>query len=189
MEATVPGLRSPIVRVVSGSARGVRIDAPPGRSVRPTSDRVKEATFNALTSMGVIEDATVVDLFAGSGALGIEALSRGARRVTFVDDAAAPLAAVRQNLARTALAAGAEVVRADAMRWAAAGSEPPFDVALLDPPYDFDQWDALLDAIRARVIVVESDRSVAMPERYEVLRERRYGSTVVIIAELEEPRS
>ncbi len=157
--------------------------------MRPTSDRVKEATFNALTSLGAVEDAVVVDLFAGSGALGIEALSRGASRVTFVDAAAAPLTAVRENLARTGLDGAADVVRSDALRWAADASRPRFDLALLDPPYDFDGWDELLGSIRARVVVVESDRTVAMPERYEVLRERRYGSTVVTIAELEEHRS
>jgi len=157
--------------------------------VRPTSDRVKEATFNALTSMGAVEGATVVDLFAGSGALGIEALSRGATRVTFVDEAAAPLAAIRDNLARTGLEAGGEVVRGDAMRWAADASRPELDLALLDPPYDFADWDTLLGSIRARVVVVESDRDVTVPDRYEVLRQRRYGTTVVIIAELEEPSS
>ena len=175
------------MRVVAGTARGIRLTSPPGSSVRPTSDRVKEATFNALSSMGVIEDATVVDLFAGSGALGIEALSRGARHATFVDAAAAPLAAVRDNLAKAGLGAAGEVVRGDALRWAADAMRPVVDLALLDPPYDFAAWGELLGSIRARVVVIESDRSVEVPTRYEVRRERRYGTTVVLIAELEEP--
>ncbi|HKY17042.1 MAG TPA: RsmD family RNA methyltransferase, partial [Microthrixaceae bacterium] len=88
------------MRVVAGSARGIQLSAPRGLAVRPTSDRVKEATFNALASMGVLVDATVLDLFAGSGALGIEALSRGAAHVTFVDSAAASLRAIEANLDR-----------------------------------------------------------------------------------------
>ena len=87
------------MRVVAGSARGRRLQTPPGLDVRPTTDRVREATFNALGSMGVVDGARVLDLFAGSGALGIEALSRGAEHVTFVDTSPRALEAVRANLA------------------------------------------------------------------------------------------
>jgi 16S rRNA (guanine966-N2)-methyltransferase len=174
---------------VAGTARGVRLDAPPGRAVRPTSDRVKEAAFNALTSMEAIADATVLDLFAGSGGLGIEALSRGAARATFVDDAAASLTAVRANLARTGFDERARVVRSDALRYLAGASGTPPDLALLDPPYEFDRWDELLDLVASPVLLIESDRLVAVPDRYGVLRERRYGTTVVLIAELQERRS
>jgi 16S rRNA (guanine966-N2)-methyltransferase len=169
------------MRVVSGSARGRRLRTPPGDEVRPTTDRVREATFNALGSMGALHDASVLDLFAGSGALGIEALSRGAAHVTFVDTSPAALAAVRSNLATCGLDDDAEVVRADALAHLgrAAGG---VDLALLDPPYSFDRWPELLELVRAEVIVIESDREVDPGPRFEVQRIRRYGGTVVTIA-------
>jgi 16S rRNA (guanine966-N2)-methyltransferase len=113
------------VRVVAGSARGRPLRAPPGDRVRPTADRVREATFNALGSLGLVEGARVLDLFAGTGALGIEALSRGADRACFVDHDARSLAVVRANLAATGLAERATVVRAEALSWLAAGPGPP----------------------------------------------------------------
>src|SRR5438093_104252 len=103
------------MRVVAGTARGRRLQAPPGRDVRPTSDRVREAVFSSLASLDVIEGATVADLFAGSGAMGVEALSRGAASATFVDSSAAAVAAIRANLADTGLAGTATVVRADVL--------------------------------------------------------------------------
>ena len=153
---------------------------PPGRSVRPTSDRVREAVFNALGSMGVLEGASVVDLFAGSGALGIEALSRGARHATFVDHDRAALDCVRANLATCDLDAAATVVRSDGPGWAA--GSPRHDLALLDPPYAFDAWTPLLDDLDAGLVVVESDRAVDLPEGWEVVRDRRYGTTFVRVA-------
>ena len=173
------------MRVVAGTARGIRLDAPPGTHVRPTGDRVKEAVFNALGSLGLIEGASVLDLFAGSGALGIEALSRGAHHVTFVDRTKAAADVVRGNLARTRLE-GATVVQRDAMRFCAEHRGERFDVALLDPPYDHDEWDDLLAVVPAAVVVIESNRLVELPERFQLLRERTYGSTVVRIAELRE---
>jgi 16S rRNA (guanine966-N2)-methyltransferase len=159
--------------------------APPGASTRPTADRVREATFNALGSLGVVEAATVVDLFAGSGALGIEALSRGAVRATFVDSDPKAIEVIRANLQSTRLDDRASVVRGDASRWFD-GAEP-VDLALLDPPYAFDDasWLALLGRLRAEVAVVESDREVPFPPGWSVLRVKRYGSTVVEIARFE----
>lgn len=169
------------MRVVAGSARGRRLQTPPGLDVRPTTDRVREATFNALGSLDVVQGATVLDLFAGSGALGIEALSRGADHVTFVDDSPRALAAVRDNLATCDLEPRASVLRGDAFGHLAAHPEH-HDLALLDPPYSFDRWDELLEAVRATVVVIESDRPVEPPARFVVQRERRYGGTVVTIA-------
>lgn len=172
------------MRVVAGEARGRTLAAPPGRATRPTADRVREATFNALHSLDAIEDVTVLDLFAGSGALGIEALSRGARHATFVDHDAGALAVVRRNLEATGFVDRATVLRADAER-----HEPPEPVglALLDPPYAFgdDQWAALLGRLPASIAVVESDREVPVPPPWVILRARRYGSTVVTIARQE----
>lgn len=169
------------MRVVAGSARGRRLQTPPGLDVRPTTDRVREATFNALGSMGVVDGARVLDLFAGSGALGIEALSRGAEHVTFVDTSPRALEAVRANLAGCGLDDRATVVRADALTFPAA-SDGTCDLALLDPPYSFDRWPELLAIVRSEVVVIESDRAVGTGPRFEVQRERRYGGTVVTIA-------
>ncbi|MGQ0616523.1 MAG: RsmD family RNA methyltransferase [Acidimicrobiia bacterium] len=167
---------------MAGEAGGLRLVTPSGRGTRPTGDRVREATFNALGSLGLVDGAAVLDLFAGSGALGIEALSRGAARATFVDVRPAALAAVRANLATTGLGGRADVVRADAMAWAAAERAPRFDLALLDPPYAFDLWPVLLAAVPAPTAVLESDREVDPGAGWLVIRSRRYGSTVVAIA-------
>jgi 16S rRNA (guanine966-N2)-methyltransferase len=169
------------MRVVAGSAGGRRLAAPPGDRVRPTSDRVREAIFNALGSLGLVDGALVVDLFAGTGALGIEALSRGAHHATFVDADPRSLAVVRANLAATGLADRADVVKADALAWVAAEAarRTPFDLAFADPPYRFDRWPDLLAALPAGWVVVESDRSVDPPSGWGSARERRYGTTVV----------
>ena len=169
--------------MVAGTARGRRLHAPAGRSTRPTSDRVREATFNALGSLGVLGGAEVLDLFAGSGALGIEALSRGATRATFVDDDPRALDAVRANLAAAGLAGASRVEQCDALAYLAR-RPGPFDVALLDPPYRFpdESWARLLDALDVNVAVCESDRSVAVGPAWELLRTKRYGTTVVVLA-------
>lgn len=168
------------VRVIAGSARGRRLESPRGTSVRPTSDRVREALFNALGSLDLVQGARVLDLFAGSGALGIEALSRGATHATFVDHDWDALRVVRTNLELTGLADRATVRRQDALGPGAA--DPSADLVLADPPYDFDEWPALLDGLGGAVVVMESDRPIEVPPDWEVLRERRYGGTVVTIA-------
>jgi 16S rRNA (guanine966-N2)-methyltransferase len=168
------------VRIVAGSARGRRLVVPEGTDVRPTSDRVREAVFNALYSLDdPIEGATVLDLFAGTGALGLEALSRGAAAATFVEHHRSATTALTANIETLGFAGVATVVRADARRWLA--NAPHFDVAFLDPPYDFDGWEPLLAALPATLAVTESGRSLALPERWGLVRERRYGTTVVQI--------
>jgi 16S rRNA (guanine966-N2)-methyltransferase len=172
------------VRVVAGTARGRRLVAPPGASTRPTADRVREAVFNSLGSLGAVDDARVLDLFAGSGALGIEALSRGARHATFVDDDTAALRAIRENLDTTGLGDRATVVQRrveDYLVELATASEA-VDVAVIDPPYAFDSWPELLARLPAALVVAESDRAVTVPADWRVLREKRYGTTVVTIA-------
>ena len=175
------------MRVVAGSARGRRLAVPPGAATRPTADRVREATFNALGSLGVVEGATVLDLFAGSGAMGIEALSRGAAWATFVDRDPRALAVVRANLEETGLARRATVARADAGRWLAGAGR--FDLAVLDPPYATDDatWAQLLTTLDADVAVLESDREVSLPERWGILRSRSYGGSVVVLARATRP--
>lgn len=165
------------MRVVAGSARGRRLVAPEGRDTRPTGDRVRQAIFNALTSLDAVVGATVVDLYAGSGALGIEALSRGATHATFVERSSVALAAIRANLAATGLAARATVVQADALTWLATAA--PVDLALADPPYAFADWPTLLARLPAALAVAESDREVEAPRGWLSLRVKRYGTTVV----------
>jgi 16S rRNA (guanine966-N2)-methyltransferase len=176
----VPGLR-----VAGGEARGRRLKAPKG--IRPTQGMVKQAIFN-LVGPG-IEGATVLDLFAGSGALGIEALSRGAARVTFVDRAPRGLAILRQNLEVLGLNDRAHVVRGDVVRWLEVAPEEVGGASLvfLDPPYD----DAVLDrALRvidrsgsAATVIAEHSRRQVMPSlaHLKVDRQRRYGDTMVTV--------
>jgi len=123
-----------------------------------------------------VRGATVLDLFCGSGALGIEALSRGAASATFVDDDPAALTAVRANLASTGLGGG-EVVRADAVRWL--DGDPAVDLALVDPPYSFDSWGAVFSRLLAGIVVAESNRDLEIPAPWRIVRKRRYGGTVV----------
>lgn len=179
--------------MVAGTARGRRLEAPAGRDTRPTLDRVREAVFNALVSLEIVDGATVLDLFAGSGAMGIEALSRGAAHCTFVDSDRAAAVVIDRNLQTTGLAERADVVVASAVDWAIGpGASARFDLVVCDPPYDTDdtRWAQTFAAIapltrRADgspgVVVVESDRSVPVPARWHPLREKAYGGTIVSV--------
>lgn len=173
------------MRVIGGTCRGRTLRAPAGTATRPTSDRVREAIFDVLGSLGAVEGSRVVDLFAGSGAMGIEALSRGAERAVFVDAAPGALAVVRANLAMLGLESQATVVRADVLSWLGRTGDTAgavADLAFCDPPYDFDRWDALLERLDVDVAVLESSRPVEVPSPWEVLRHKRYGGTLVTVA-------
>ncbi len=169
------------MRVVAGTAKGRRLQAPDGRTVRPTGDRVREAIFDMLGSLDAIEGRSVADLFAGTGALGIEALSRGAAAAVLVDDDPAALDVIRTNLVITGLYARATVVKSDVLDWVATAE--PVDVALVDPPYPFDAWPALLSLLSAGLAVLESDRDLDLGAAWEVLRTKQYGGTVVTLAQ------
>lgn len=164
---------------MAGTARGRRIETPPGEATRPTLGRVREATFNALASMGVVEGALVLDLFAGSGAMGLEALSRGAAHVTFVESDRRVAALIRRNVDHLGFADRSTIVVADVAAHLRRGVVA--DLALCDPPYAFDAWDELLAAHPAPVVVAESDRPLAAPEGWGLARQKRYGSTFVSI--------
>jgi 16S rRNA (guanine966-N2)-methyltransferase len=171
------------MRVIGGRSRGRRLAAKLPASVRPTSDRVRESIFDILGSQGGVDDLRVVDLFCGSGALGVEALSRGAASATFVDLDPDALAAVRQNLGAVGLGdQPAALVRAALPGWLESAAAGDFDLALCDPPYDFGEWPTLLGALRADVAVMESGAPIALPEPWVVARERRYGGTLVTVA-------
>jgi 16S rRNA (guanine(966)-N(2))-methyltransferase RsmD len=174
------------VRVIAGSFGGRTLKAPPGAATRPTSDRVREALFSILGAR--VPDATVLDLFAGSGALGIESLSRGARSATFVDDANQAIRAVQANL--QALRITAEVHRQDALRFlgAASAGGAQYDLLFLDPPYKQAERLArpLSEALPAvlapgGVVVAESDRRAPLALELPLNDERRYGDTLIRI--------
>src|SRR3954468_4345589 len=124
-----------VTRIIAGEARGRRLQVPIGDVTRPTSDRAREGLFSSLQSLGDVTGARVLDLYAGSGAVGLEALSRGALSATFVEDDPSALNAIRDNIANTKLA-GANVVPMKVEHFLAADPEPRYDVAFLDPPYD-----------------------------------------------------
>ncbi len=177
------------MRVVAGDLRGRRIEAPPGSETRPTTDRVREAVFNSLYSHGLIEEASVLDLFAGSGALGIEALSRGAAHATFVEQSRIARSVLEENLASLELGDRSTVVNGDGTDFASKSSKR-VDLALLDPPYEFDQWDHLLTDLKADTAVIEVDHEVTPPSGWVGLRSRRYGGTLIsIIRRIDAPRS
>ena len=169
------------MRIVAGTAKGRRLLAPRGKGTRPTSDRVREAVFDILGSLeppydDIVEGADVADLFAGTGAMGLEALSRGAASATFVERDREAADVIERNLAATGLGPG-HVVRADVMTWLRAA--PAYDIAFCDPPYGFAAWPELLAAVSGRLVVAESDTGVADSSGRPLIRSRRYGSTVV----------
>lgn len=168
------------MRVVAGSARGRRLVVPEGDGTRPTADRVREAMFNSLYSLGAIDDARVIDVFAGCGALGIEALSRGAAHCTFVENDRRALDALRANLETLGFGEESTVIAGDGQH--ALRQVTDVDLVLLDPPYAFDGWDELLRLVDDAVVVIESDREIDLPQGWETHRARRYGSTVVTLA-------
>jgi 16S rRNA (guanine966-N2)-methyltransferase len=171
------------VRVVAGAYRGRRIDAPSGRSTRPTSDRVREALFSILA--GAVDGAHVLDLFAGSGALGIEALSRGAADVVFVDSDRRAVATVHRNL--EAVGVDAPVHRRDAFEWLA-GAEGSFDLVFADPPYSSasragERLSELLPPLltETSLTVTESDKRDPLLLTLPLADERTYGDTRIAI--------
>lgn len=169
------------MRIIAGKWRGRIIDAPPGRKTRPTSDRVREAWLSAVQTE--IPDSNVLDLFAGSGALGIEALSRGAAHVTFVEQAAPVIRTLKTNLANLYVdPAFTTIIRADAMQYAAAAERLTFDLALADPPYHQGfAAELMLDFARrpfAHWFWVEHGASEALPD-VAGARTRTYGDTAL----------
>lgn len=188
------------MRVIAGSLGGRRLRAPAGRGTRPTSDRVREAVFAML---GDVEGACVLDLFAGTGALGIEALSRGARRAVFVERDAGAVRVLSGNLRELGIAPETvEVRRADALAalHAASARQETYDLVFIDPPYGrarpapsasgpptAERWGAELSAILPSLlspgarVVVESDRRAPLELAIALERQRRYGDTSITI--------
>jgi 16S rRNA (guanine966-N2)-methyltransferase len=176
------------MRVIGGRLGGRRLKAPRGRVTRPTSDRVREALFAML---GELEGATVLDVFAGAGALGIEALSRGAAEAVFIERDPGAVRILKDNLAALGIEpARAQVRRADALRAlrSARAREETYDLVFIDPPYgQAREWGPKLSAVLPTLlmpgarIVVESDRRAPLELHADLERERRYGDTSIRI--------
>ncbi len=167
----------PCMRVVAGDLRGRRIESPSGDATRPTTDKVREAVFNALGSLDVVDGATVVDAFAGTGAMGIEALSRGAAHCTFIEKDRDALQVLKRNIATLGLADRSSVVSVDAI--AALAQHGDCDLFIADPPYGFSDWSSVLRHVTASVVVLESDRDIAEVDGWETVRAKKYGRTHV----------
>lgn len=185
------------MRIIAGACKGRRLAVPQGREVRPTSDRAREAVFNVLAH-GIdwpgFEDAVVLDLFAGSGALGLESLSRGARHATFIDGSEAALKIVRKNTAELGFWRQSTLLSLDATRLPPPplAAQCPATLALLDPPYEKDLLLPALLGLRTKgwigagtIVVAEvgARESIDPPSGYALLDDRTYGAARVLILE------
>jgi 16S rRNA (guanine966-N2)-methyltransferase len=182
------------MRITGGEFRGRSLVAPSGQSVRPTSDRVRQAIFNILAHGDfALEGARVIDLFAGSGAMGLEALSHGASYALFVEDAASSRAAIRRNIEALGLTGRTRIFRRDATKLGPipAGLKP-FDLAILDPPYGKGLITPTLAALADGgwleagahlVIETRTGEALELPEGFALADERTYGDTSVRFAD------
>jgi 16S rRNA (guanine966-N2)-methyltransferase len=184
-----------MIRIVAGKHRGRAIATPQGSTTRPTANRARESLFNILAHAGWRDDGTsplidarVLDAFAGSGALGIEALSRGAAHATFLDTDATAIKLIGDNLRKLGEANNAKVIRADAAR--PPPTREPCDLALLDPPYRSELAAPALVALAqagwlkvGAIVTVElgNVEDLAVPPAFEVIDERRYGAAKIVI--------
>lgn len=188
-----------MARIIAGTHKGRRLVAVPHDATRPTSDRVKESLFSRLEGYDALIDAVVVDLYAGSGALGFESLSRGARSLEAVDKAEAAVRTLRRNAEFFGSAAPESkrrevtVHKADALRYLGSRSGPPIELLFLDPPYSLGDAELLkvLRAARehlheAATVVIERDAGSGeptLPEGLEIFSEKSYGSTHIFMVE------
>jgi 16S rRNA (guanine966-N2)-methyltransferase len=179
------------MRIVGGRLRGRKLAAPKSQAVRPTSDRLRESLFNILIHAygDPVTGARVLDLFAGTGALGLEAMSRGADYSLFVDDGAEARALIRENVEALGLGGTTRIFRRDASKLGPAHPVEPFSLVFLDPPYGQDLAETALSSARAggwlapeALIVVEESAAAAFkpPEGFEEIERRAYGDTVLI---------
>ncbi len=179
------------MRIVGGRLKGRALHAPASRAIRPTSERLRESIFDILLHRheGAVEGARVVDLFAGSGALGVEALSRGADFALFVDNGSEARALLRENIEALALGGVTRIWRADATKLGKAPAGPPFTLAFLDPPYDKGLASPALAGLVAggwlapgALVVVEEAAKAAIdpPAELTLVDERVYGDTRIV---------
>lgn len=171
------------MRIIGGTFRGHRLRAPKGPT-RPTTDRTREAIFNLVQSRLVLHDARVLDLFAGSGALGLEALSRGAASVTFVEQGGAALGTIRQNAASLGVESRCTLHRTDALRFLAATPDTRYDLVLADPPYALGAMEQMPDLVLPHLapeglLVLEHGGDIRFDAHPALETSRAYGQTVV----------
>ncbi len=169
------------LRVISGTARGKKLLSLEGEHTRPTTDRVKESLFNLISPY--VYDALVLDLFSGSGALGVEALSRGAKEVTFVDNFADALSVTKKNVQASRFE-NAHFSLCDALDFLNK-TDKKFDIIFVDPPYKAGLYEQVLTLSKDvltddGILVLESDEPIKTQD-YEVLKERKYGKTFITI--------
>jgi 16S rRNA (guanine966-N2)-methyltransferase len=180
------------MRIIAGQYKGRTLATPSSQAVRPTSDRLRESLFNILTHAhdDAIEGARVLDLFAGTGALGIEALSRGAAHALFVDDSTEGRGLLRENIERLGLGGITKVFRRDATKMGPCHPHAPFNLVFCDPPYRKGLGEKALASARAggwivpgALIIFEeaADADVALPDGFEELERRVYGDTQIVI--------
>jgi len=177
------------MRIITGTSKGRKLLTPKGSSVRPTSDRVKESIFNILG--GEVEGKAVLDLFAGTGNLGIEALSRGAKKAVFVEKGWQGLRLIRQNLLQCGMMENAEIIPKDAIRSIGFLNQrgESFDLILMDPPYEKGLILRILDKLHSHpiyqddsILVIEHGRREPLPEHlsgWELIRQRQIGDTII----------
>lgn len=183
------------VRVISGSARGLKLNTPGDDRVRPTTDRVKESMFNIVQDW--VYDSQVLDLFAGSGALGIEALSRGASQAVFCDNSLDSIKIIKSNIEKARVVDRSQIVRGDFKRCLRdmEAKNQSFDMIFVDPPYYKGLFEEVLDTIRSckilkkdGIVIVEHDakRPIGQVEGLEVYKEKKYGITMLTFYCLED---
>jgi len=179
------------MRVVGGRFRGRPLAGPRSDAIRPTSDRMRESLFNILAHAFDLPDETtrVLDLFAGTGALGLEALSRGAQSALFMETGVEARALIRRNIESLGLTGAARIFRRDATKPGSAGTIPPFDLVFCDPPYRKGLGEKALAAVRAggwlkpgALCVVEeaADAEIAVPEGFDEVDRREAGETQLV---------
>jgi 16S rRNA (guanine966-N2)-methyltransferase len=180
------------LRIVGGKFKGQTLAAPSGRDTRPTSDRVREAIFNILAhgaAAATLEGARVLDLFAGTGALGLEALSRGAKFCQFVENDVEARGIIRRNADALGVTGSCRIWRRDATRLGQIGAQTPFALVFIDPPYGKALGDKALHSLveggwlapDAIAVLEESARAkITVPEKLSMVEERTYGDTKVV---------
>ncbi|MDA8196547.1 MAG: RsmD family RNA methyltransferase [Actinomycetota bacterium] len=170
------------MRVQGGSAKGRKLGGNIGANVRPTTARVKKSIFDSLFNVVDFQGARVLDLFAGTGALGFECASRGASSVVFVESNIATSKSLSKTLgllSKDDIECDFKVVQFDAVTYLKRNATAQFDLAFVDPPYVFDEWSEILDTLNAKIIVAESNRELPQAIRYERIKFKKYGDTYV----------
>lgn len=176
------------MRIVGGNFKGRRLSTPSSDRIRPTTDRTRESLFNILSHKIEFKDARVIDLFAGTGALGLEAVSRGAKYALFVEESAEGRGLLRSNIETFGLQGASKVWRRDATKLGPIGQMSKFDIAFMDPPYGKGLGEGALEALRtgdwltddATIIVEESKGNLPQnPQGFELLDQRSFGETEI----------